>query len=60
MNQEFSDQVKGILFGQAIGDALGFGTEGMRKVEIKSCIYNFLLESDTKRAHGSLKFYFLI
>ncbi|MGD1908073.1 MAG: ADP-ribosylglycohydrolase family protein [Leptolyngbyaceae cyanobacterium] len=35
MNQEFSDQVKGILFGQAIGDALGFGTEGMRKVEIK-------------------------
>jgi ADP-ribosylglycohydrolase len=34
LSNQLADQVKGVLFGQAIGDALGFGTEGMRKSEI--------------------------
>jgi ADP-ribosylglycohydrolase len=31
---EFSDRVRGVLFGQAVGDALGFGTELLAKSQV--------------------------
>lgn len=32
---ETRNKLLGCLYGQAIGDALGFGTEGMTKEEVK-------------------------
>ncbi len=40
--ETIKDKVCGCLYGQAVGDALGFGTEGMTKVEVE-LHYNYPL-----------------
>lgn len=35
MTDAFEDRFKGVLFGQAVGDALGLGTEFMRRDEVR-------------------------
>ena len=35
---ETRNKLLGCLYGQAIGDALGFGTEGMTKEEVKKTL----------------------
>lgn len=34
MNSHTADQIRGIIFGQAVGDALGFGTEWISKQQV--------------------------
>ncbi len=34
MNNHLKDKIRGIIFGQAIGDALGFGTEWISKQQV--------------------------
>ncbi len=41
-NTEYSDRILGCLYGQAIGDALGLGSEFMNKTEIKEIYPNGL------------------
>ncbi|MBR6000271.1 MAG: ADP-ribosylglycohydrolase family protein, partial [Oxalobacter sp.] len=36
MNDTIADRIKGCLFGQAIGDALGLGTEFMSQKDIQN------------------------
>lgn len=35
MNSVIADKIRGVIFGQAIGDALGFGTEWIPKSQVK-------------------------
>jgi ADP-ribosylglycohydrolase len=35
MNSVIADKIRGVIFGQAIGDALGFGTEWVPKSQVK-------------------------
>lgn len=35
MTDEFEDRFKGVLFGQAVGDALGLGTEFMSRTQVR-------------------------
>ena len=34
MNNQLKDKIRGIIFGAAIGDALGFGCRGTARCEI--------------------------
>lgn len=35
MNSVIADKIRGVIFGQTIGDALGFGTEWIPKSQVK-------------------------
>ena len=37
MNATLADRIRGVLFGQAIGDALGLGTEFLSRSEVQAC-----------------------
>lgn len=46
------DRIRGCIFGQALGDALGFGAEGLSKTEVLETYKGGLVDFGQVQAHG--------
>ena len=55
MNNHVKDQIRGIIFGQAIGDALGFGTKWISKQRVTQEYPNGLHDYHQITRHKNLK-----